>query len=70
MSDNEQIHIDLNGFGRRLTEVEKMESRVTRNEEDIQKIFKGMESLPMKILALISVPTILLAYQILSKGAS
>jgi len=44
--DSEQIHRDLNGFGRRLTEVEKMESRVSRNESDIQKVFDELAKIP------------------------
>ena len=58
---------EFNGLGKRVSEVELLKTAVKRNEEDIQKIFDGMAKLPMKILLMISLPTILLAYQILSK---
>lgn len=41
-----EIKEQLNGFGRRLTEVEKLETKVTRNEQDIQKIFEEMAKIP------------------------
>ena len=58
---------EINGLGSRVNKVEQMEPRVSRNENDIQKIFIAMDKLPMKILGMISIPTILLAYQIFAK---
>jgi len=54
----------LNGLGKRLDEVFLLKPTVARNEADIQKIFASMASLPYKILAMISIPTILLIVQL------
>lgn len=54
---------EVNGLGQRIGEVEKLEPQVKRNADDIQHIFSSLSSLPYKILAMISVPTILLIIQ-------
>ena len=55
---------EFNGLGRRVSAVEQLKPIVTRNQEDIQKIFASMATLPYKILGMISIPTILLIIQL------
>ena len=43
---------ELNGLGSRVSNIEKLESRVLRNEQDIQKIFSAMSEIPEQNLAL------------------
>ena len=64
----------INGFGKRLSEVELLKPTVRRNEEDIQKIFDNLDKIPEhnqkiinKMIFLILIPTLILAYQIWSK---
>lgn len=65
---------EVNGLGQRVSHVEKMEPKITRNEADIQdmwrimaEIQKSMNALIMKILAMVAIPTALLLYSILIK---
>ena len=54
-------------FNQRLREVEKLTSKVERNERDIQKTFEVLDKLPMKIMGMILVPTLMLGWQIWMK---
>ena len=58
---------EFNGLGERLRRVEMLETKVNRNETDIKEVTQAMKSLPMKILGVVSIPTVLMAWQILSK---
>jgi len=68
----------INGFGSRLNRVENEQSKhcvkIQHNEknidlmwEGINKMQKSVDSFLMKIFFMVSVPTILLAIQIISK---
>jgi len=65
---------EVNGLGNRVSNVEKLESRVKRNEKDIQDLWrstgeikKDFNSLAFKILFMVSVPTLLVLWQIVTK---
>ena len=57
----------MDEFNNRLREVEKLTSKVERNERDIQKTFEVLDKLPMKIMGMILVPTLMLGWQIWMK---
>jgi len=44
--ETQEIRLQLNGFGKRLTEIEKLDSKVERNEHDIQKVFEVLQDIP------------------------
>ena len=53
MTIEKQVREQLNGFDKRLMEVEKLETKVTRNESDIQKIFEELAKIPQRINTLV-----------------
>jgi len=48
----------------------RIEAKTERTEQDIQKIFKSLEKLPFWILGSMSIPTLGIAYQIITNLAS
>ena len=44
--DTQEIRLQLNGFGKRLTEIEKLDTKVVRNASDIQKVFEELAEIP------------------------
>jgi len=62
---------DLDGLGNRVHNVEidmsGMKSKVERTEEDVQKIFRSLEKLPLWIIGAVLIPSLLIIYQIVTK---
>jgi hypothetical protein len=62
---------EFNGLGKRVNIVEVgmgiIGEKAERNEDDIQKIFDSMARLPFIIIATVSVPTVLMVYQVFMK---
>ena len=62
---------EFNGLGNRVNELKgdmrAQKIQIKRNEDDIQKIFENLKSLPYWMIGTILIPSTLILYQILTK---
>ena len=76
---SEEFRIQLDGYGQRLGRQELMTSahdvKIIRNENDIKTIFEGIDKMQKtinamiwKIFLMVSIPSVLLAIQLVSKA--
>jgi len=62
---------DFDGLGKRVTNMEiasaDQKTRTVRNEKDIQSLYRSVSKLPIWILGAISLPSLGILYQIVTK---